>query len=188
MISFRVRQREKPEPHESDAGIPWYVTTLIVGLFSWGVYYLATAPQHRDMPMPETDMVAEASVDGGQIFSAKCAACHQADGAGLGGVFPPLAGSEWVKGDPTLAVRILLDGLVGEVEVSGVTYNGMMPAFGSQMTDAEVAAVVSYIRTSWGNQASPVTAEQVAAARSQSADRTTPLQGQQELEALRNQP
>ena len=180
MIDNNLRQREKPEPSESNASIPWYIWTLVFFAVLWGVGYLSPATLERDLSMPDMS----ATVDGGQIYAGNCAACHQGSGAGLPGMFPPLANSEWVLGDPEVLVQILLHGVTGEMEVAGVTYNGMMPGFGGQFDDAQVAAVASYIRNSWGNGAEAVTAEQVAAARAATADRQGPWQGQAELQAL----
>lgn len=110
---------------------------------------------------------------GAQIFSSTCAACHQAKGEGTD-TYPPLAGSEWVQGDESRVVRIILHGLIGDVEVQGQVYNGAMPAWGPSLNDAEIAAVATYIRSSWGNKALPITAETVAKARAAHAGRTTP--------------
>ena len=110
---------------------------------------------------------------GAQIFSSTCAACHQAQGEGTN-VYPPLAGSEWVNGDESRVVRILLHGLTGDVEVQGQVYTGAMPAWGPTLSDAEIAAVLTYIRSSWGNNAFPITATTVAKARSTYVGRTTP--------------
>ena len=110
---------------------------------------------------------------GAQIFSSTCAACHQAHGEGTD-VYPPLAQSEWVNGTESRLVRIILHGLQGDVEVQGNTYNGAMPAWGPSLSDAEIANVATYIRSSFGNKALPVTTETVAEARAAHAGRTTP--------------
>lgn len=110
---------------------------------------------------------------GAQIFSTTCAACHQAQGEGTN-VYPPLAGSEWVQGDESRVVRIVLHGLVGDVEVQGQVYNGAMPAWGPSLSDAEIANVLTYIRSSFGNQAVPVSTAFVAQTRAANAGRTTP--------------
>lgn len=78
------------------------------------------------------------------------------------GTFPPLAGSAIVAGDPVKVIRIVKYGLTGPVVVSGKTYNGMMPAWSSQLSNADIAAAISYIRSSWGDNASAVTADQVS--------------------------
>jgi len=112
-------------------------------------------------------------IDGGKLYAQQCVACHQATGQGLAGAFPPLAGSEWVTGAPEIPIKVLLAGLGGEIQVKGQTYNGAMPAFGAVFSDAEIAAVTNYIRTSWDNGADEVTEEQVAAIRADIGARGT---------------
>ena len=112
--------------------------------------------------------------DGKQVFSTTCAACHQATGEGVAGVYPPLAGSEWVTGDEAKVVRILLHGVTGPIEVAGETFNGMMPPWGATLKDADIAAVLTYVRSQWGNKGAPVSAAKVASIRAATASRTTP--------------
>ena len=113
--------------------------------------------------------------DGGQLFTLYCSACHGADGKGAtGGQFPPLAGSDWVLGDPARAVKIVLHGLHGEVEVDGRRFNLEMPPQGNVLPDDQIAAILTYARNSWGNKADPVTAEFVKATREATADRKAP--------------
>ena len=112
--------------------------------------------------------------DGKQVYATTCAACHQASGEGVAGVFPPLAGSEWVTGDEGKLARIILHGITGPIEVAGETYNGMMPPWGGTMKDADIAAVITYVRSAWGNKAAPVTAAKVAAIRAAHKSRMTP--------------
>lgn len=101
-----------------------------------------------------------------------CVGCHQADGNGLPGQFPPLVGSEYVVSeDPTMPTKILLTGLVGPITVKGNEYNGNMAAYGPGLKDHEIAGLVTYIRKNWGNEASEVTADQVAAVRAEIGDR-----------------
>jgi len=112
--------------------------------------------------------------DGKQVFSTTCAACHQATGEGVPGVYPPLAGSEWVTGDEAKVVRILLHGVTGPIEVAGETFNSMMPPWGATLKDADIAAVLTYARSTWGNKGTPITAAKVASIRAATASRTTP--------------
>ena len=112
--------------------------------------------------------------DGKQVFSTTCAACYQATGEGVPGVYPPLAGSEWVTGDEAKVVRILLHGVTGPIEVAGETFNSMMPPWGATLKDADIAAVLTYARSTWGNKGTPITAAKVAAIRAATASRTTP--------------
>ena len=112
--------------------------------------------------------------DGKAVYATTCAACHQATGEGVSGAFPPLVGSEWVTGDDGKLARIILHGITGPIEVAGETFNGMMPPWGGTMKDADIAAVLTYVRTAWGNKAAPVTAAKVAAVRAATSSRTTP--------------
>lgn len=98
-----------------------------------------------------------------------CNACHQVNGAGTPGVFPPLAGSEWVTGSEERLIRIALHGVQGPITVKGQNYNNLMPAFGKGVpgsmknwSDDRIAAVLTYIRQEWGNQAGPISTEKVA--------------------------
>jgi len=98
---------------------------------------------------------------GQQLFTGTCSVCHQANGEGLAGVFPPLAKSDLIAADPKRAVKILLHGLNGKVTVNGKEYNSVMPPM-SQLNDDEVANIVTYVLNSWGNPGGSVSAEEVA--------------------------
>jgi glucose/arabinose dehydrogenase/mono/diheme cytochrome c family protein len=98
------------------------------------------------------------------IYFTYCAACHQRDGEGSPPRFPPLAGTDWVTGDKERLISIILNGLEGPIEVRGETYNFPMPAF-SILSDEEVAEVATYIRQSFGNEATSVTADEVSTVR-----------------------
>jgi len=114
---------------------------------------------------------AAAAPDGRQIYQ-RCAVCHQPTGAGVPGTFPPLAGAEWANAEnAALPIRVVLHGLQGPVTVKGQKFNGMMPAFGTgqPLNDADVAAVLTYVRSSWGNKAGAVTADDVAKERAATA-------------------
>jgi mono/diheme cytochrome c family protein len=121
------------------------------------------------------------SVDGAAIFAGNCAVCHQAAGTGLPGVFPPLAGSSWVGGRDAALVQILLHGVQGALTVKGTTYNSAMPAFGSQLSDAQIAAVLTYIRSQWGNKAAAVNPTFVSAQRAATTARSGPWNGDIDL-------
>lgn len=117
---------------------------------------------------PESSMAAApangaAASDGAKVYSTNCSSCHQASGQGVEGTFPPLAGNPVVTGDPKKVIGIVKNGLNGKIEVKGHSYNGMMPAWGQQLSDGDIAAVVTYVRSSWGNKAGAVNADQVKA-------------------------
>ncbi|MCU0635119.1 MAG: cytochrome c [Gemmatimonadaceae bacterium] len=121
----------------------------------------------------------------GKALYQRCIACHQDTGLGIPAAFPPLAGSEFVTGKPDVLIAILLHGLQGEVTVKGTKYNGVMMPYGTgqAMTDQEVADVLTYVRTSFGNKATPITAKQVAAVRAATKARTAPY-SEKELRAM----
>ncbi len=100
---------------------------------------------------------------GAKIYTANCSGCHAAAGAGLAGQFPPLAKNPYVTGDVKAVIHTLNYGLQGEIVVNGTKYNQQMPAWKGQLKDDEIAAVITYIRNSWGNTGSAVTAKDVAA-------------------------
>jgi len=100
---------------------------------------------------------------GAAVYGANCAGCHGATGQGQPGVFPPLAGNPVVTGDAKTVIHIVSSGLSGSVTVKGATYNGQMPAWKGTLTNQQIADVVTYIRSQWGNTASAVTAADVAA-------------------------
>lgn len=104
-----------------------------------------------------------AAGNGAKVFNTNCSSCHQANGKGQTGVFPPLAGNPVVTGSPTTVIHIVKNGLSGKIMVKGASYNGQMPAWKGTLSDSDIAAVVTYIRSSWGNHASAVTASQVTA-------------------------
>ena len=103
--------------------------------------------------------------NGASVFTANCSSCHQANGQGQPGVFPPLADNPTVTGPADKVIGIVKNGLSGKIEVKGKTYNGQMPAWKSTLSNADIAHVITYIRSSWGNHAPGVTEAQVAAAK-----------------------
>jgi mono/diheme cytochrome c family protein len=111
-----------------------------------------------------------------------CAGCHQANGRGMPGTFPPLAGSEIAASAPEIPIRIVLHGLQGPLTVNGQRFNGTMPAWG-QFSDADIAATLTYVRSQWGNSESAVTPAQVTAVRQATAGRSRAWTGA-EIEAL----
>ena len=103
---------------------------------------------------------ADPMARGEALFGQSCAACHQATGTGIPGVFPPLAGSDYLLADPERAVAVVLHGLAGPVTVNGVEYASVMPPM--PLEDADVAAVLTYTLRAWGNQGPAVAPETVA--------------------------
>jgi mono/diheme cytochrome c family protein len=142
----------------------------------------ATGSVTDTTPVAPTSSVAPA----GETEYQRCVVCHQANGAGVPNAFPPLAGSEYVNGPAHRMVAIILHGLQGPITVAGGTYNGMMMPYGTgvAMTDDQVATVVTYVRSSFGNSGAAVTAADVVQVREKTKSRTTPWTVT-ELESIR---
>ncbi|HEY0844439.1 MAG TPA: cytochrome c [Noviherbaspirillum sp.] len=185
-----AQKRENPDPHERNRPVPKRVILVVAAALIWAVGYIFLASPNDDPRLGDSrtleDLTARAgggggAVDGAQLYSAQCAACHQATGAGVPGVFPPLAGSEWVTGSEKLAINILLHGVSGKLTVKGTSYEGVMPAFREKLGDAELAALLTHIRTNFGNSAGKIDVAAVAAEREAGKDRTAPWNGDEEL-------
>jgi mono/diheme cytochrome c family protein len=168
--------------------LPLVLLFVFSGLIFYGGTYLNfySGHYHSDIfnenAVPSNAKGAVAKVDplvlGKKNYEAVCATCHQLTGLGVEGIYPPLAGSEWVQGTPDRVIRIVLHGLKGPVTVKGKQYSAAaMPAFGKvagsgyNWNDDRIAAVLTYIRHEWGNNAEPITAEQVAAIHTQEGNR-----------------
>jgi mono/diheme cytochrome c family protein len=131
------------------------------------------------LPLQTTAVVkVDPIAQGKKLFNSAgaCVTCHQQTGQGIPGVYPPLAGSDWVNGPDERIIRILLYGLKGPVQVKGVSFPGAaaMPSFGSagfNWSDEKIAEVLSYVRQEWDNKAPPVDAAKVAEVRKQVGER-----------------
>ncbi|AKS41141.1 cytochrome D1 domain-containing protein [Wenzhouxiangella marina] len=138
---------------------------------------LPVAAQQAEVHQAETARgMATGSEPSEAAYQVNCGACHQATGQGLRGAFPPLAGNARVIGDPMRVVTIALEGLTGELEVDGVTYNAVMPPM-QHLSDTDIAGAVNHIMSAWGNEGEFVSVEQVAEARTR-LGQTDPAEGQ----------
>ena len=124
-----------------------------------------TASNIKDPDPVKDDLDRGKPVVASAVYTMYCGACHQGDGKGDGGRFPPLSESEWVNGDKTKLINVVLNGLSGPITVKGLPYSETMPAHGSFLNDDQVAEVLSYIRKSWGNNSDAISKEEVAALR-----------------------
>ncbi len=122
---------------------------------------------------------------GEKVFTTVCATCHQADAKGLAGTFPPLAGSSWAAEDAETPIRIVIAGLSGPIQVNGSQFNSLMPPPpGVSADDQKIADALTWVRTHFGNKASAITKDQVAAVRAAIASHTANWTAT-ELNALR---
>lgn len=116
------------------------------------------------------EAAAAAPADGKTVFQEQCTACHQPDAKGIAGQFPPLAGNADLFLDHTFPALVVLNGMQGPIVVGGHAFNGAMPPFG-HLSDQEIAAVVNYVRSNFGNKdaapadAHALSADEVTAAR-----------------------
>ncbi|HSI87264.1 MAG: cytochrome c [Candidatus Methylacidiphilales bacterium] len=209
--------REKSDPQDGQEPIPLWIIAICLAVMMWGGYYLGknTANFRSDVfdthaaqvggpvttgPNATADTKAEGTApaspekqledmikEGKSAYGSICASCHQAGGGGQAGQYPPLAGSEWVLGDKHVLVPIVLHGLHGPITVAGATYNNNMQAWGATIKDKKMAAILTYIRNSWGNKADIVTADDVKALREHFKDRKVQWT-EEELKALKANP
>lgn len=181
--------RERSDPADGYEPIPLWLVTFIMIVVFWSGLYLAYNSGGFESDIFDPSLVSwrgggvkkdagppDPMVLGKRIFAQNCLVCHQSTGLGVAGQFPPLAGSEWVlskdwHGDNHL-VKILLSGLQGPITVKGNAYNNAMPA--QNLNDAQISAVLTYIRNEWGNAAPPISEQFVAQIRTESEGRREP--------------
>jgi mono/diheme cytochrome c family protein len=133
------------------------------------------ADRQQQSQQPTQNAAAEtksASADmsdhpGKKVYDSVCLACHMADGSGVPGMHPPLIDTDWVNGDKERLIKITLEGMSGKIEIKGEVYNSLMPPH-SHLSDKQIADVLTYIRKSFGNNASEVTKEEVQKVRNDS--------------------
>ena len=119
---------------------------------------------------PEPPSTAGAD-SGRTLFAAYCAPCHHPEGLGTEGGPPPLVGSPWVAGPDARLIRIVLHGVHGSLEVVGKTYSLEMPAFGRILDDAQIAALLSFVRRQYSRSSTPITPAAVSGVRRETRDR-----------------
>src|SRR6266446_536757 len=179
-----ILEREKVEPQEGNVPLSlWFIAMIAawalgngyyLGRYSGGFKALVFDERAAGLPVVgsgkppgEVDM----AVLGKRTFSAMCMPCHQETGMGLPGQFPPLAGSEWVNASGhARLVRIVLDGFTGPVDVEGKAFNNTMVPWRDTLDDKQIAAVLTYVRQSWGNKGAPVDVDSVRTLRNKTKD------------------
>jgi mono/diheme cytochrome c family protein len=183
-------QREKREPRVGAEPLSiWLIAIYGLAIFFGGAYlgrysgnFTGGGLDPLGAPPPAKKAVAgpgggEQAAElsphdrGKKVFSANCQTCHQANGQGVPGQYPPLAGSEFTNGGSRRMGMIVLKGLQGPVTVKGQQYGtAVMQPWDKTLTDKQIADVMTYERSEWGNSASPVTPEQIAALRKELAN------------------
>lgn len=167
------------EPNAESVAVPmWLIVLTFLLLFSGAVYFDANggwfnsnvyAPYHSIAELETYQLPAGDGPDlrrGQYMFEQTCALCHNTDGKGKPNQAPPLAGSEWVNAEGVnRLIRIPQVGLNGPLTVKGQEWNLAMAPMGAAYSHEDLAAVLTYIRQSWGNKASAVTPDQVKAVR-----------------------
>ena len=137
------------------------------GKEKFGDQQLAKMEEHKKLSHIRTPDRIEDNLQKGQvsvgekIYETYCAPCHQGNGRGAAGRFPPVANTEWVTGDKSRLIKILLNGLEGNIVVNGTPYNGVMPRH-SFLSDTELESVLNYVRGNFGNKASSITAAEIS--------------------------
>jgi mono/diheme cytochrome c family protein len=181
------------EPTAARSHMPmWIFVVLLLLLYVGGIYFdrhsgwfdpqiyspYANAAM-LDAYQPKSGAAA-AAAQGKKIYEQICGVCHGVDGLGKPGQAPPLAGSEWVlaKGAQRLA-HIPLMGVNGDIKVEGKDWNMNMAAMGAGLSDADLANVLTYIRSSWGNKAGEVSADDVKTVRASIGAHPQPMSGDQ---------
>lgn len=181
-------QREKREPRVGLEPLSiWLIAVYGLAVFFGGAYLgrysgnfggdgldpLGGPPPTKKgiTPGPGPEQELSPRDRGKKIFAANCQTCHQANGLGVAGQYPPLAGSEFTTGGSRRPGMIVLKGLQGPVTVKGQKFgSAVMQPWDKTLTDQKIADVLTYERSEWGNNASPVTAEQIAALRKELAN------------------
>jgi mono/diheme cytochrome c family protein len=183
MVSHDV----EAEPQVGSGEVPVIFFAILAGLIFIGALYLdkyaggfsnqVYAPFESysqvaaDQPM---DPLAKRRANGQRVYAVTCQLCHQPNGLGTPGQFPPLDGSEWVNGPINRLIRIPNNGLAGLVHVKGETINAAMPNMGAALSDQDFADLLLFIRSEWSNKSGPVNPEDVTKVRKEIGSRTEP--------------
>lgn len=177
--------QEQYEPHEGNERVPVWMFLVFIGLAMWGGWYVSEFDGEFRSDIydgPDAFRVTDYSQPGSpkkpldpeklgkRVFNT-CITCHQANGEGIVGKYPPLNQSEWVQGDDRILARILLNGLDGPIEVRGQKFNNQMPAW-KQLSDYDIAAVLTHVRQSWDNDLPSVAPSTITAVREEIASET----------------
>ena len=188
-LKSNTPQKPDPEPTSSRSAMPIWIIVLALTLLFLGMVYFDhhsgwfnsqvygpyASAEELELYQPKSGEAALLA-QGKARYDQVCGLCHGFNGEGKPSQAPPLAGSEWVNSrDFQRLTHIPLEGVSGQLDVKGQTWNLSMPAMGAAMSDADLASVLTYIRNSWGNKGSPVTAADVKAIRAKKGAQSQPL-------------
>lgn len=136
------------------------VTIWTISLFALAAVLMSQTKKPA-APSQQKGGSLQASMERGkQVYLERCLACHQVDALGVQGMNPPLVKTKWVLGDKTTLVQIVLKGMTGQVEIDGETYKNVMAPH-NDLSDQQIADVLTYVRNSFGNKAKGITAAEV---------------------------
>ncbi len=173
-------QSQKPDKAHGYSALPLVLLGLMCCIVFFGSIYMVhhsirfdplvvNSQANRAKPGNDGAATVTSAQRGKPIYMNNCSACHQANGQGVPGAFPPLAGSEWVAGTEERLVRIVLHGLQGPITVKGNEYNNVMAPLGGVLKDDQIAHVLSFVRAEFGDGAPEVSTETVAKIRADTA-------------------
>lgn len=164
------------------------VLVVVAGVLVLPWLVLRSAHRASSDPLVADTLAEREHVAGAKIYSRACSSCHEWRGEGRPGRYPPLIGASWLLDDKETPIRIVLLGVTGPMVVDGVVYDNVMPNLGVNLTDRDIAQVLNFTRTSWGNEAEPITEDDVAKVRASLGDRQEPWQGGVELMKAKSVP
>ena len=194
-INPKYINKEEKEPTEGLTPVPTFLLFIFGILIFWGGMYIAnySGDFRYDIYSPNWRTEAESKINsinsiefdpikhGKKMFSRQCQQCHQSSGEGIAGVYPTLVNSPWLLDDVVRPIKILLNGMNGKIIVLDKEYNGNMPSFG-MWSNRDIASVLSYVRSEWGNNAEPIEEDLVFKIRSEIGNKVSPWEASQLLE------
>mgnify|MGYP006423410535 FL=1 len=171
--------REQQLPEEGNERGPWWLYVIIMATFAFGFFYMGfyfgefSAKPHTLYKKTVGETVSKQSEPkeltkmqlGENVYGRVCQTCHQANGKGVEGAFPSLHNAPLATGNTKTLAALILGGLQGELQRENGVYNGVMPPWNEQLSDKEIAAVATYVRQQFENNASEVSADTVKSVR-----------------------
>ena len=138
---------------------------VLLFCLSLPLFGLAQAKKSAAKSVATTGSLKQSINDGQVVYQKYCLTCHQADGSGVPNLNPPLLQTKWVLGSKAILIEQVLKGSKGKVEIEGETFHNTMPPLGQTLSDQQIADVLTYVRNSFGNKSSRVSAAEVKVVR-----------------------